>query len=509
MGDKSGVIALLKQENSAVVGVHAIAHVVELAWADAIKDRKLIKRMLATNQKAYVHYGGSAKKRLTFKACCRALGEADGELVTMHGIRWRESSHRSTVNLINTWRARCTDLLEEASIEVGLKLTPLSAPELFLGMKFRLKTDDRREPFKLIVKQYLGEQGGEQKFKCIYQTRGKEEETFSKQNILACLLDDSNQKEALHATDAGQLLLELTDYGYVKTLFFWADITSQGKVLSKIFQRDNVLLSDITSGVEDSEHAVGKLATTPGRWMCAFTKDYDAARLALDGIELHSAQGGETDYQTELAECCKNVTNCLNQRFCSLLSNPVLKAAVVFEHARWPDFATARTTLEDFGSDKVTVLVENYSTLLHHLGCNTNCVLDEWHRLKIKISREENLHSLPYTTLWERMFDQFSEKQNPQHFYNILLVVAIVHCFAIDTSICERGFSLMNKLKTAARSKMGNALLRMLMVISLLGAEWKHPANIPVCKIIDLWREESKKGRYEGELWASHMLSVP
>ena len=75
---------------------------------------------------------------------------------------------------------------------------------------------------------------------------------------------------------------------------------------------------------------------------------------------------------------------------------------------------------------------------------------------------------------------QFSEKSNPQHFYNVLLLVMIVHCFAIDTSICERGFSLMNLLKTARRSRMGERLLRILMVICMLGDEWKNPAKIPV-----------------------------
>ena len=49
--------------------------------------------------------------------------------------------------------------------------------------------------------------------------------------------------------------------------------------------------------------------------------------------------------------------------------------------------------------------------------------------------------------------------RNPLHFYNVLLLVAIVMCMAIDTSICERGFSLMNLLKTAKRSRMGNELV--------------------------------------------------
>ena len=88
---------------------------------------------------------------------------------------------------------------------------------------------------------------------------------------------------------------------------------------------------------------------------------------------------------------------------------------------------------------------------------------------------------------------QFSEKKNPQHFYNILLLVAIVHCFAIDTSVCERGFSLMNLLKTARRSSMGEHLLRMLMVIASLGEEWKarwkDASKIPVQDIDCMYRD--------------------
>ena len=90
------------------------------------------------------------------------------------------------------------------------------------------------------------------------------------------------------------MLLELTDYAYVKMLHLWADLTLEGKVLSKIFQRNGVLLSDVTAGVEDCEKAISKLATSSGRWMRAFEKDYDRAKLALDGIELHSIDAGTT-----------------------------------------------------------------------------------------------------------------------------------------------------------------------------------------------------------------------
>ena len=63
-------------------------------------------------------------------------------------------------------------------------------------------------------------------------------------------------------------------------------------MISKVFQRNGVLLSDVTASVEDAEYTMDKLTRTPGRWMKAFEKDYDPDRLALDGIELHTIEEG-------------------------------------------------------------------------------------------------------------------------------------------------------------------------------------------------------------------------
>ena len=91
-------------------------------------------------------------------------------------------------------------------------------------------------------------------------------------------------------------------------------------------------------------------------------------------------------------------------------------------------------------------------------------------------------------------------------FFDVLLLVLIVRCFAVDTSICERGFSLMNLLKTARRSVVGAALLRSLMVICSLGSEWKDASKIPVAEIIAEWRAQSDKGRYKEEVWSAAAL---
>ena len=85
----------------------------------------------------------------------------------------------------------------------------------------------------------------------------------------------------------------------------------------------------------------------------------------------------------------------------------------------------------------------------------------------------------------------------------------IVGCIAVDTSICERGFSLMNLLKTARRSRMGTKLLRILMTICSLGSEWKDPTKIPVEEIVEEWRSRSLRGRYEHAMWKAAGLEEP
>ena len=49
----------------------------------------------------------------------------------------------------------------------------------------------------------------------------------------------------------------------------------------------------------------------------------------------------------------------------------------------------------------------------------------------------------------------------------------------------------------------------MLMTICTLGAEWKDPTKILVEEIIDIWREESKGGRYLNKLlWGGQALPL-
>ena len=64
-----------------------------------------------------------------------------------------------------------------------------------------------------------------------------------------------------------------------------------------------------------------------------------------------------------------------------LLTDPVLKAASVFEHKRWPSYSTAKEALEACGESEIEPLLSHYSTLFEYLGGDSEKVDREWTRL--------------------------------------------------------------------------------------------------------------------------------
>jgi hypothetical protein len=75
--------------------------------------------------------------------------------------------------------------------------------------------------------------------------------------------------------------------------------------------------------------------------------------------------------------------------------------------------------------------------------------------MKIEIGTSEGLMSLSFHELWARMLIQFSDQ-----YALVLRLVVITLLIPVDTSECERIFSLMNDIKTPERSSMGQQNLK-------------------------------------------------
>ena len=154
--------------------------------------------------------------------------------------------------------------------------------------------------------------------------------------------------------------------------------------------------------------------------------------------------------------------------------------------------------------------MDHFKTVLPKLGVDTRKAEKEWIRLKSFVVSEPTLMTLPYHDLYDRLFDGESDPRDPLSYFNVLVLVLLINVIAMDTSICERIFSQLNRLQSKVRNRMGIKLLQMLMTINLLGKSWKADlSTIPCTEIIAIWREGMKTKRYENKMiWSNDALQA-
>lgn len=158
------------------------------------------------------------------------------------------------------------------------------------------------------------------------------------------------------------------------------------------------------------------------------------------------------------------VINCINayleQRFENIKgSDQTLLAMSVFDITLWPD---DRMALATNGEDKIHHLVEHFRLLLDKNDFKFDAVLQEWSCLKTCICN--NYLDLNPQALWKRVFTYHSNR-----FPNVLMLVEITLILPLSTACCERGFSVMGKIKSDWRSCLSVEVLDCLMRIRIEG----------------------------------------
>ena len=69
MGKNSGLVALLKVEHPEIIGIHCLAHRLELAFKDVFKNDKLYLKLTTLLLGLYYFYKNSTKQRKNLKTC--------------------------------------------------------------------------------------------------------------------------------------------------------------------------------------------------------------------------------------------------------------------------------------------------------------------------------------------------------------------------------------------------------------------------------------------------------
>jgi len=170
-----------------------------------------------------------------------------------------------------------------------------------------------------------------------------------------------------------------------------------------------------------------------------------------------------------------------------VLDQPEIHAFSVFDHRKWPPHKPMPLLLEEYGVPEVSLLLKQY----HEFFEDTNLeeVLGQWAKLKREISKSSGLFVMKFVDLWPRMLTHFGDISDGYNF--ILRLVVMMLLMPIDTSICERIFSLMNNIKTSERSTMGQGVLRNLMLWHSLAGDVSM-AEVPWISILKEFKLLSK-----------------
>lgn len=143
----------------------------------------------------------------------------------------------------------------------------------------------------------------------------------------------------------------------------------------------------------------------------------------------------------------------------TLLSNDVIHSALVFDPSTWPPTAKE---LASYGEEKISTIFHHYRVPLEKAGHSLANCLVQWGELKVIVRRKLSFGRIKFLDLWQNIIHEHSER-----FADILALVQIILLLPVSTAECERGFSLMKRVKSDWRNRLRADTLTGLMAITL------------------------------------------
>ena len=384
-GVRNGVVAKLRQSIPWLLGIHCIAHNLELAILDGLKEDHLLSSVKEMLQSIYKHYHYSPKALRELKELAETVEEKIQKPGNLKGTRWVPHLHRAL-----------KVFLKDYKIIYGHFNNTVGAATSSTEMQGRAKK---------ILKQ-------QEKFKTV-----------------------------LFAN-------------------FMVDVLDCLSKLSSLFQKDAITLTAAKDGLDNTILQLTAMIARPGPCL------QEAVQSIGDGNDYQgiTLKRGEQDLIQFNNTTKPQVINCINayleQRFENIKgSDQTLLAMSVFDITLWPD---DRMALATYGEDKIHHLVEHFRLLLDKNDFKFDAVLQEWSGLKTCICN--NYLDLNPQALWKRVFTYHSNR-----FPNVLMLAEITLILPLSTACCERGFSVMGKIKSDWRSCLSVEVLDCLMRIRIEG----------------------------------------
>ena len=311
--------------------------------------------------------------------------------------------------------------------------------------------------------------------------------------LIPCILLQLVRESAAGVELAATTLEKLLTHRFMAALMLIADILDDLNSLSNVFQRRDLRNTDVTEHVA---RVINKLERTyihgetvsasTWRTFCDAVKTGTGAKYSYMGSpEIEFDKSADDEAIAEVKSFAESVVGQLNAYF---PCNPIIDALDIFDIRSFPKTEDAWRSKEiDFGRDELRFLLRHYTTLGYLRAEDWPSILNEWNLLKadlFKVRQElSNNGTRPLkpaeetkamSEFYKKMFEAnaaSSEEDNESTPLSpsIRFLVCAFLCIELSSVCCERGFSIMNRIKCKARNRMYVDTLDSLMMIALNG----------------------------------------
>ena len=245
--------------------------------------------------------------------------------------------------------------------------------------------------------------------------------------------------------------------------------------MSESFQKDDVLLVEVTELVTAAVFRLESLKTIPEKHMKLFMELFNPGEKKIGEIDLTGPVPAkqELDYtkDKELHQFIDGTVEYLKQTFDVFEQEP-LSLFQIFDFQKWP---FDMESLSTFGNENIKKLTDGI--LAEYLTEDEReSITGEWAFLKSYLYR---FRKEPLVNTYTMLLQLKPEKMK-----NTLSVLEFMLCISPCTAACERGFSMMGTVKTNLRSQMSQQSLHDQRTIMCNGPEL---ANFNPDPVIDRW----------------------
>ena len=489
IGCKDSVASRWMDASPSVVVIHAIAHRLESAYADACSEIPYMQMIGELVQDLYNHLSRSAKNSHELAEVAKQLELGMVKLSGLHGIRWLASTSRGLQNLLRSYVPVAAYLNKTALSRVGLHLNISSPSEMFLNVRIFLDVEGVGKRSARVVRIVPRANGGavapasqlSDKFIVRLERtavqRTSDEYTKTKDEIALSLA--SSKEESLVNVAEWDLYLALTQYRTVVMLHFLLDLESILTGLSLVFQSEAVTPSAVQNEIDETMSRIEVMKAIDGISLHEFYSKYNADLESYEGFNLEECQSGEENFQMDRNEILTSLGLYLRERFDPLLKSPILTwMRDSFEHRRWPDDPEE---LAMWGANEIRSFAGHFSGLTSMRDFDVDECLHQWKRLKKEICKEP-FFSLSYKRFWEHL----SRHYDNIHGYPLVIKLARISLMIMpDTSCCERVVSKYNRIHDSKRPCLQLKTVRNALAVISYGP--KSIADFESARFVDMW----------------------